>query len=117
MGFTADVVDSLMTYYGKEQNHTYGTPMDCSTAAVGGPTWLAMQAAAGTGASLDDTHATTTWMLEALYRFANDTDERFPLIDFHDTDTAGPRKEPTQRARPAVGAIYAPLLVNLMKNE
>ena len=104
------MVDPLMEWLGEKKMHTYGVPMDCSTNFTGGPTWLAMQAASGFHLSSSNmARASGQALLESVFRYVNDTANRLPLVDFHHVDTAEPRS--AQRARPAVGAVWAAQLV------
>eukprot|EP00927_Polykrikos_kofoidii_P005633 TRINITY_DN12233_c0_g1_i1.p1 TRINITY_DN12233_c0_g1~~TRINITY_DN12233_c0_g1_i1.p1 ORF type:complete len:747 (+),score=96.79 TRINITY_DN12233_c0_g1_i1:249-2243(+) len=115
--FPDEVVSDLLTYLVGKHSNRYGVPLDCTTPFVGGASWMLMMAASGAGASVAEMHPASKRMIHSEFLFANETLQRLPLIDFQHTSTGGPRVYPSQRARPAVGAIYAPLLVSLAKQE
>eukprot|EP00927_Polykrikos_kofoidii_P005634 TRINITY_DN12233_c0_g2_i1.p1 TRINITY_DN12233_c0_g2~~TRINITY_DN12233_c0_g2_i1.p1 ORF type:complete len:741 (+),score=88.03 TRINITY_DN12233_c0_g2_i1:230-2224(+) len=114
--FSEKVISGLLTYL-QGISDRYGVPQDCTTPTVGGATWMFMMAASGSGASASEMHPATQSLIHAEFLFAHETSTRLPLIDFQNTNTAQPRVTPSQRARPAVGAVYTPLLVSLVKQE
>ena len=50
-------------------------------------------------------------VIDQLYTFANTTSSRFPLTDHPECTGAAPPAAAADRARPVMGALYAPMLV------
>lgn len=62
------------------------------------------------GSALSDDRDTFIALFDRVYRMANETTDRWPLTDLFDTTTAGIVYY--FRARPVVGAVYAPMLLH-----
>jgi hypothetical protein len=74
--------------------------------------WLVYTAALDyTNTSTPSPSAWSTRVFEQLYAFANTTSSRFPLSDHPSCIGAAPPAAAADRARPVLGAFFAPLLV------
>lgn len=97
--YTGDVIATDIAYY-KTKVKTWGLPLD-SRDATGKSDWVAWTAA------MTETEADFHAFMDPEWKWANETTDRWPLSDWHWTDSKAVRGF---RARSVIGGLWAPVL-------
>ncbi|MEL7585645.1 MAG: DUF4965 domain-containing protein [Prolixibacteraceae bacterium] len=104
--FPEDVIRKELAYYLAKQN-TYGVPLD-SRHSYTKADWTVWSA------SLSDDPETFQKLINPLHRFMNETTDRVPMSDWHNTNT---KRIVGFRARSVVGGYYIKLLGSQLKDK
>lgn len=104
--YTGDVIATDIEYY-KTKTKTWGLPLD-SRDATGKSDWVAWTAA------MTENMEDFQFFMDREWKWANETVERWPLSDWHWTDSNHVRGF---RARSVIGGLWAQVLRKMLQGE